>query len=579
MRDSEKRGTTRAVCRPKIGDLETSDVVVRLRTPEGRDEWLYCHSGVLAAGSGYFSDRLSDEWPTCQILGSRYCVEVYCQEPDLSSHVTVLRLLYAAAGCGGGDPCSRFGVRGSLGILQAAVHLACPQIAGDCVNYLESAPWDEADEEEILRTIPCLGPDYECVLARLRPIDPAPVTGIFLSAFRHATSSMNSLSSELKSAAQEQLEYMLTEDDDAPLLVFEDDTVKSQVKDCVAGLLNRFSGFMSSILNKKPKEGGDCEFQKELHCLVSDVSWVCQILSKLEMMKCIAVYWVGVSLDVVEVVDNVCGEIGDCLKTRLKVIEVSAKVLEAIAFGNVVIPTEKRCGVVNVWIDFARRIKPLVDQPERDDDDDDDENGDAEVPKINLDSEVWQSLESAVVSIVLTLPSNSQADILSDWLQSKHAKYPDLTEAFEVWCYRSKVAKRRLSFLSHINRICGHCGGADWIVESGVKCISLACPVFYERRKIQRELKIEPERENRLACLCYLSDKILNHGSSVHGDQRLPARSEQFLARQLDDSDGTGRIVLPLISLEIESEASATVFWRSKWAIKSLSCQKRMMDR
>ncbi|XP_025801172.1 DNA polymerase zeta catalytic subunit isoform X3 [Panicum hallii] len=47
--------------------------------------------------------------------------------------------------------------------------------------------------------------------------------------------------------------------------------------------------------------------------------------------------------------------------------------------------------------------------------------------------------------------------------------------------------------IQHLAAICGHCGGADWIVESGVKCISLACPVFYERRKIQRELRVVSE--------------------------------------------------------------------------------------
>ncbi|XP_062186460.1 DNA polymerase zeta catalytic subunit isoform X2 [Phragmites australis] len=47
--------------------------------------------------------------------------------------------------------------------------------------------------------------------------------------------------------------------------------------------------------------------------------------------------------------------------------------------------------------------------------------------------------------------------------------------------------------IQHLAAICGHCGGADWIVESGVKCISLACPVFYERRKIQRELRVASE--------------------------------------------------------------------------------------
>lgn len=38
-------------------------------------------------------------------------------------------------------------------------------------------------------------------------------------------------------------------------------------------------------------------------------------------------------------------------------------------------------------------------------------------------------------------------------------------------------------------QICRHCGGGDWLVESGVKCTSLACSVFYERIKVQKELK------------------------------------------------------------------------------------------
>lgn len=38
-------------------------------------------------------------------------------------------------------------------------------------------------------------------------------------------------------------------------------------------------------------------------------------------------------------------------------------------------------------------------------------------------------------------------------------------------------------------QICRHCGGGDWLLESGIKCTSLACSVFYERRKVQRELQ------------------------------------------------------------------------------------------
>ncbi|CAH2065903.1 unnamed protein product [Thlaspi arvense] len=43
--------------------------------------------------------------------------------------------------------------------------------------------------------------------------------------------------------------------------------------------------------------------------------------------------------------------------------------------------------------------------------------------------------------------------------------------------------------MQHLATICRHCGGGDWVVERGVKCNSLACSVFYERRKVQKELR------------------------------------------------------------------------------------------
>lgn len=45
------------------------------------------------------------------------------------------------------------------------------------------------------------------------------------------------------------------------------------------------------------------------------------------------------------------------------------------------------------------------------------------------------------------------------------------------------------SEMQHLTAICQHCGGADGIVECGVKCTSLSCSVFYERLKVQKELR------------------------------------------------------------------------------------------
>ncbi|URD83626.1 DNA polymerase [Musa troglodytarum] len=43
--------------------------------------------------------------------------------------------------------------------------------------------------------------------------------------------------------------------------------------------------------------------------------------------------------------------------------------------------------------------------------------------------------------------------------------------------------------IQHLVAICRHCGGGDYIPGSGVQCNSLACSIFYERRKVQKELQ------------------------------------------------------------------------------------------
>ncbi|XP_020101054.1 BTB/POZ domain-containing protein At3g05675 isoform X2 [Ananas comosus] len=420
----------------KIGDRSTSDVVVRVRTHEGRDSWFYCHSQILIENCKYFAERLSDDWPTCQILDSRYCVEVYCEESDFNSHVAVLRLFYVS------KPYTWHGVRNTLGILQVVVHLGCPKLARDCVGYLESVPWEEGEEEEILKTIPHLGPHYEHVLDRLRPVNSKAVIQIFVLAFRFATSSPPPLMREMKCSAQDQLEYMLTEDDedDSLFLTSDADIIKFEVKNCVKNLLTKFDNFVKSLVTKSATVL-DENTKTDLRNFLFDILWTCQILSKMEMMRDLVHYWVNASSSISTVADQLSTDCDD-VETRLKVVEITSKVLEAIGFGNVVLPTAKRLNLVNTWLPFVRRTMPMLEQVDTEGDD---------AKKANLDSDIWQGLESALVSIVLTLPSDHQAEILAEWLRSKHVRYPDLTEAFEVWCYRSKVAKRRLAFLEGMN--------------------------------------------------------------------------------------------------------------------------------
>nr|ACP30604.1 disease resistance protein [Brassica rapa subsp. pekinensis] len=219
------------------------------------------------------------------------------------------------------------------------------------------------------------------------------------SAFRFATSSPHLPLCDIKSSAQEQIDYMITEDDDAPLLIA-DEGIK-----------------FFQCLEEVTSENG-----LSLKMVVSDLSWVFQILTKMEMVRDFVVTWVETSEKLVKVVEE--------METAAETVEIREM---------------KRLRMVKLWLPFVRETKPLVDSIVTDKDDDGEEDKEEGV-RCKIDGEIWQALESSFVSIILALPSSDQAEILTEWL-SKNGVYPDLTEAFEVWCYRSKVAKRRLGLL------------------------------------------------------------------------------------------------------------------------------------
>lgn len=58
------------------------------------------------------------------------------------------------------------------------------------------------------------------------------------------------------------------------------------------------------------------------------------------------------------------------------------------------------------------------------------------------------------------------------------------TVAMTITGRTSKLEKES----QHLDAVCRHCGGGDWFGEKGIKCVSLDCSVFFERRKVQKEL-------------------------------------------------------------------------------------------
>ncbi|KAF0902371.1 hypothetical protein E2562_016215 [Oryza meyeriana var. granulata] len=409
----------------KLGDQTTSDIRVCLKRIDEQPEWFCCHSSALSKNSKYFAD-----WLSRNDIGSNNCIEVDCASVDYEHYVKVLKLIYLP---GESIVDSFDSVRSAIGILRASTLLKCELITRSCIEYLEATLWDEKEEEEILEVAQSLGSEAAVrLLARLQAPSVYAVKNVFVSAIRFATS-MESLSppflDDLKTSAQEQIDFMLHEDDDTALVTMDED-VRSVVREGLKKLLSTLKtglGMLTLEYDQSPEQA-----EQRVLCSLADVDWIANVLTKIEMMNEFVSDWSEISVYVLSVVQDKKYSSGLWL-VKAKLIEVTGKALDAVGYGSVVIPASSRVHFLQMWLPFMQTTKRLLDEKFKDE----------TIPQ--MDADLFQNIESAIVSLVLALPSGDQADILADWMKNaEQFRYPDLTEAFEVWCYRSKTAKRRL---------------------------------------------------------------------------------------------------------------------------------------
>ncbi|XP_054804173.1 BTB/POZ domain-containing protein At3g05675 isoform X2 [Prosopis cineraria] len=223
---------------------------------------------------------------------------------------------------------------------------------------------------------------------------------------------------------------MLGEDEDTAM-VMADDEVRSAIVMGVSKIFCLFEMDLSSLLLDPDLESEAAH--KRISLRVADLEWMCNVLIKMDLMKNFVSNWTAISKRILAVIeDKKLDQVMWGLKAKM--IEVTGKVLEAVGYGNVIVPALCRVQLLKTWLPYVRKMKPILDSKATE------EIG---FP-YKMDEDMCQNIEGSMVSLVLTLPSNDQADILADWIKGEEVQYPDLSEAFEVWCYRTKSAKRRL---------------------------------------------------------------------------------------------------------------------------------------
>ncbi|KAJ0431336.1 putative chromatin remodeling & transcription regulator BTB-POZ family [Helianthus annuus] len=408
----------------RLNDINTSDVTIRLRNNEGKPELFFSHSSILKEKSKYFADKLVD--PNCGAF-----IDIHCSHYDYEHHVDLLKRLYLSK-----DSLleSWDSVHSALGVLQLAVEFNCREITESCVQYLEAVPWEDKEEDLILKEVPKLGPVAMSILARVQPVDFSATKNVFISAIRFATSVVSPsppFGDELKTSAQEQVEYMLGDDDEEIPLVIADEEVKSESKKGLKNIWSSFDKDLSCLVLVLQTDDESAE--KRVMQSLSDLGWICNVLSKMDLMKEFVDQWIDFSSRVIRIMDDKLLE-SSMWGVKLKIIELTWKVLDAVGYGNVIVPPARRAELVTTWLPFIRKTKPVLDSIG---------NEETGYP-YKMDDDLCQNIEGAIVALLSALPSNDQADILADWMNEEELKYPDLSEAFEIWCYRTKSAKRRL---------------------------------------------------------------------------------------------------------------------------------------
>lgn len=405
-------------------DHTTSDVRVCFKLIDGQPEWFSCHSSVLSQNSKYFSDRLGQN-----DIRSNSCIEIDCPRVEYDHYVKVLKLMYLP---GESIVDSFDSVKSAVGVLRVSNSLGCELVTKGCIAYIEASSWDENEEEEILEVARSLGSDAVSLLARLHAPSVDAVKNVFISAVRFATcmeTPFPPFLDDLKTSAQEQIDFMIHEDDETALVTMDED-VRSVVQEGTTTLLSGLRTGLDLLATEFDQSPDQVE--KRILCSLADIDWIANLLAKIEMMHTFVSGWSEISDHILSVVQDKKYSSG-LWAVKAKLIEITGKVLDAVGYGTVVVPASSRVHLLKTWLPYIQMTKRLLDENSKD------------KTSLQMDSDTCQNIESSIVSMVLALPSDDQADILSEWMKNaEQFRYPDLTEAFEVWCYRSKTAKRRL---------------------------------------------------------------------------------------------------------------------------------------
>ncbi|MCD7465040.1 hypothetical protein HAX54_000433 [Datura stramonium] len=202
----------------------------------------------------------------------------------------------------------------------------------------------------------------------------------FLFAIRVATSTaiLPQFEDDIKTSAQEQVEFMLEDDEKIPLVIA-DDEIKVETRIVVSNLFCYFENELFSLILEP--DIANKEMETKIMRSLSDLEWMHNTLLKMDLMKDFVSHWANISSNLMEV-----------------------------------LPAESRVELLKTWLPYIRKMKSLSDKMGK---------MEAAFP-YKMSEDLCQCIEGAIVSLTLV-------------------------RLFEIWCYRTKSAQRRLMRLDRVS--------------------------------------------------------------------------------------------------------------------------------
>jgi hypothetical protein len=164
-------------------------------------------------------------------------------------------------------------------------------------------------------------------------------------------------SDDLKTSAQEQIDFMIHEDEDTALVTMDAD-VKSVVQE---GLRKLLSGLRTELdlLSAEFDQSPD-QAEQRILCSLADIDWISNFLTKIEMMHDFVSGWSKISDHVLSVIQDKKYS-SSLLAVRVKLTDVTGKALDAVGYGSVVLPASSRVHFLKTWLPYIQMTKFLLD--------------------------------------------------------------------------------------------------------------------------------------------------------------------------------------------------------------------------